>query len=108
MGIAPQWIQNVTGIVKCYCTRVGEGPFPTEAFGDIGETLRSEKEILLQFDAEYFDPNCDAIKKALEIMTNKIPPRPAPKRTNPFATANKNNNVVAAATTTTFTDNITT
>ena len=25
--------------------------------GDIGETLRSEKEILLQFDAEYFDPN---------------------------------------------------
>ena len=42
LGIAPQWIQNVTGIVKCYCTRVGEGPFPTEAFGDIGETLRQK------------------------------------------------------------------
>jgi len=28
------------GIFKAYVTRVGEGPFPTELFGDEGETLR--------------------------------------------------------------------
>jgi adenylosuccinate synthase len=27
------------GIVKAYCTRVGEGPFPTEAHGDDGKKL---------------------------------------------------------------------
>ena len=29
-GVAPQKIDKVVGIVKAYCTRVGEGPFPTE------------------------------------------------------------------------------
>ena len=29
-GISPKWIDNVVGVAKAYCTRVGEGPFPTE------------------------------------------------------------------------------
>ncbi|MBI3735352.1 adenylosuccinate synthase, partial [Candidatus Sumerlaeota bacterium] len=42
LGIAPQHIKQVLGVVKAYTTRVGEGPFPTEILGDIGEFLRAE------------------------------------------------------------------
>lgn len=31
-GVSPKWIDNVLGVAKAYCTRVGEGPFPTELF----------------------------------------------------------------------------
>lgn len=37
----PGWkIDESLGVVKAYCTRVGEGPFPTEEKGGIGEWLR--------------------------------------------------------------------
>src|SRR6202008_638012 len=39
-GVAPNAINAVTGITKAYCTRVGEGPFPTEDKGQAGENLR--------------------------------------------------------------------
>ena len=39
-GIAPNRINSVIGITKAYCTRVGEGPFPTEDHGAPGENLR--------------------------------------------------------------------
>ncbi len=39
-GLSPKDIGNVTGILKAYCTRVGNGPFPTEDFGSEGELLR--------------------------------------------------------------------
>ena len=39
-GIAPQHITDVYGVVKAYTTRVGEGPFPTELYGQDGEDLR--------------------------------------------------------------------
>ena len=39
-GISPKWIDNVLGVAKAYCTRVGEGPFPTEIFGDIAHEIR--------------------------------------------------------------------
>lgn len=39
-GIAPTSITTVIGITKAYCTRVGEGPFPTEDKGDTGENIR--------------------------------------------------------------------
>jgi len=39
-GVAPTAIANVIGITKAYCTRVGEGPFPTEDKGERGEDLR--------------------------------------------------------------------
>ncbi len=40
LGIAPNKIREVIGIVKAYCTRVGSGPFPTEQNNEIGEKLR--------------------------------------------------------------------
>jgi len=39
-GVAPTAIRSVIGITKAYCTRVGEGPFPTEIHGAIGDELR--------------------------------------------------------------------
>jgi len=40
LGVNPKDIGKVTGIVKAYCTRVGNGPFPTEDHGETGERLR--------------------------------------------------------------------
>ncbi len=39
-GISFQHLTEVTGIVKAYVSRVGEGPFPTELHGEEAETLR--------------------------------------------------------------------
>jgi len=39
LGIGPKVVGEVVGIVKAYTTRVGGGPFPTELFDEIGETL---------------------------------------------------------------------
>ena len=39
-GVAPNAINSVIGITKAYCTRVGEGPFPSEDHGAAGENLR--------------------------------------------------------------------
>ncbi|WP_054812397.1 adenylosuccinate synthase [Nocardia arizonensis] len=38
-GIGPNKINTVLGILKCYTTRVGSGPFPTELFDQFGEFL---------------------------------------------------------------------
>ena len=42
LGINPKDIGKVTGIVKAYCTRVGNGPFPSEDHGAAGELLRKQ------------------------------------------------------------------
>ncbi|WP_353778325.1 adenylosuccinate synthase [Winogradskyella sp. 3972H.M.0a.05] len=39
LGIAPNKIGEVYGIFKAYTTRVGSGPFPTELFDEVGETM---------------------------------------------------------------------
>ena len=52
--------------------------------GGFGETLRSEKEILLEFDAEYFDSKCDATQKVLDLLTKKLPLKHTRKSANPF------------------------
>ncbi|MDE6558781.1 MAG: adenylosuccinate synthase [Muribaculaceae bacterium] len=39
-GVAPKWIDNVLGVAKSYCTRVGEGPFPTELFDERAHEIR--------------------------------------------------------------------
>jgi adenylosuccinate synthase len=41
LGIPPTAVTEVLGIVKAYCTRVGNGPFPTELRETTGETLRT-------------------------------------------------------------------
>jgi adenylosuccinate synthase len=38
-GVGPTTIDRVIGVAKAYTTRVGEGPFPTELTGDIGDFL---------------------------------------------------------------------
>ncbi len=40
LGINPKDIGEVTGIAKAYCTRVGNGPFPSEDLTQDGERLR--------------------------------------------------------------------
>jgi adenylosuccinate synthase len=40
LGIGPNTIGEVMGIVKAYTTRVGSGPFPTEQENSLGELLR--------------------------------------------------------------------
>jgi adenylosuccinate synthase len=40
LGIPPRAIGKVLGVAKAYTTRVGEGPFPTELSGEIGNRLR--------------------------------------------------------------------
>jgi adenylosuccinate synthase len=39
-GLSPRRIDRVVGVIKCYTTRVGEGPFPTELNDATGEGLR--------------------------------------------------------------------
>jgi len=41
-GVAPWRISRVVGLLKAYTTRVGEGPFPTEAHDEAGERLREK------------------------------------------------------------------
>jgi len=41
-GIGPKAITDVMGIVKAYTTRVGEGPFPSELFDDIGDAIQEK------------------------------------------------------------------
>ena len=41
-GVAPTAIDTVIGISKAYCTRVGEGPFPTELHDATGEQIRKK------------------------------------------------------------------
>jgi len=40
LGVSPKHVNAVIGITKAYTTRVGTGPFPTEAHGSCGETIR--------------------------------------------------------------------
>ncbi|MFX4243553.1 adenylosuccinate synthetase, partial [Aliarcobacter butzleri] len=61
LGLNPKDIGEVIGIVKAYCTRVGNGPFPTEDFtqdgiklGEIGKefgTITGRKRRCGWFDA---------------------------------------------------------
>lgn len=41
-GVGPHQLNYVLGITKAYCTRVGEGPFPTELIDETGELLRKK------------------------------------------------------------------
>lgn len=40
VGVSPLHIQGIIGIAKAYATRVGGGPFASEAHGEEGEALR--------------------------------------------------------------------
>ena len=38
-GVGPSTLEYVLGIAKAYTTRVGEGPFPTELFDEVGRRI---------------------------------------------------------------------
>jgi len=40
LGVAPRFAGRIIGVTKAFQTRVGEGPFPTEAFGEEAQRLR--------------------------------------------------------------------
>lgn len=40
-GVGPSKINKVVGVCKAYTSRVGDGPFTTELFDEIGETIRT-------------------------------------------------------------------
>jgi adenylosuccinate synthase len=42
LGIGPVMIDEVVGIMKAYTTRVGNGPFPTELTGSLGDRIREQ------------------------------------------------------------------
>ena len=39
-GIGPTKIDRVVGVAKAYTSRVGDGPFPTELFDEVGDRIR--------------------------------------------------------------------
>lgn len=39
-GVGPSKIDTVVGVCKAYTSRVGDGPFPTELFDEVGEQIR--------------------------------------------------------------------
>lgn len=39
-GVPPTSLQNLIGVAKAYCTRVGNGPFPSELHDELGEKIR--------------------------------------------------------------------
>lgn len=40
LGIPPTAIRTILGVSKAYCTRVGNGPFPTELNNEVGDKIR--------------------------------------------------------------------
>lgn len=42
LGISPKKAGEIFGIAKAYCTRVGNGVFPTELFDELGEEIRTK------------------------------------------------------------------
>lgn len=40
-GVGPTKIDHVVGVCKAYTSRVGDGPFPTELFDEVGDQIRT-------------------------------------------------------------------
>lgn len=72
-GVPPNRIGSVIGVCKAYTTRVGEGPFPTEEFGEPGKQMA---EVGHEFGATTGRPRrCgwfDAVVARYAVMVNGI------------------------------------
>lgn len=44
LGFGPRYVERVVGVAKCFSTRVGSGPMPTELEGTIADQLRGTGE----------------------------------------------------------------
>ncbi|MBU2635925.1 MAG: adenylosuccinate synthase, partial [Bacteroidetes bacterium] len=73
LGIPPTSIKSVMGVVKAYCTRVGNGPFPTELDNELGNEIRKTGN---EFGATTGRPRrcgwLDAFSLKYSIMINGI------------------------------------
>ena len=73
LGIPPTSITSITGVVKAYTTRVGNGPFPTELDDSTGQRLR---DIGHEFGATTGRPRrcgwLDAVSLRYSAMINGI------------------------------------
>jgi adenylosuccinate synthase len=73
LGIPPTSISSIIGVTKAYCTRVGNGPFPTELLEDAGKKIRG---IGNEYGATTGRPRrcgwLDAIALNYSIMVNGI------------------------------------
>lgn len=73
LGIPPKAIHGVLGVAKAYLTRVGEGPFPTELDGEMGNRLR---ETGMEYGASTGRPRrcgwCDAVAVRYAVRVNGI------------------------------------
>ena len=73
LGIGPNKIGDVYGIMKAYCTRVGSGPFPTELFDEDGEKMR---QIGMEFGATTGRPRrcgwLDMVALRYSVMMNGV------------------------------------
>jgi len=49
-GVGPKNIDRIIGVAKAYCTRVGEGPLPTEDLGEKGQYLEGKGMRVLRRD----------------------------------------------------------
>ncbi len=72
-GLSPKRINNVVGVMKAYCTRVGEGPFTSELFDEDGKRIA---EIGHEFGATTGRPRrCgwfDAVSAKYSCMVNGV------------------------------------
>jgi adenylosuccinate synthase len=44
LGLGASYVERIIGVTKCFQTRVGAGPFPTEVFGSTADRLRGTGE----------------------------------------------------------------
>ena len=73
LGIGPNKIGNVYGIMKAYCTRVGAGPFPTELFDATGAKIRDlGHEYGAVTGRERRCGWCDLVQLKYSIMVNGV------------------------------------
>lgn len=73
LGIDPNKIGEVYGIMKAYCTRVGAGPFPTELFDETGARMRAiGHEYGAVTGRERRCGWCDLVQLKYSIMVNGV------------------------------------
>ena len=65
-------IDKVVGVVKAYCTRVGEGPFPTEQLNEIGDNFVAISGNLKQIDYAATMAKVDETLANVKQITDKL------------------------------------
>lgn len=73
LGIPPQTIGEVIGVVKAYTTRVGDGPFPSEQLNVIYKELLGAYKYLVQiFNYRKLASSCRNVEEKSELPRNVL------------------------------------